>query len=348
MGGFTLFDGQRPMGVLSHKHLSHLLREGKVRFPDISVKEIEDRSKSDGLAKFLVIGQTTWFILQVITRKVQGLGTTKLEISSLAFAAINATVYFFWWNKPYDVRTSVPVYLLKPTDEPGKEDPMSEYLTIQINETVITKEKSHQGKFSDTEDMARVRQPVFSRNVLRKLVSWPIAALMYVSKCLHNMSENFPEFHHFQHRKGPEAEGIKKVPKFYAILGDYDMHVNLVVSIIGVVFGSIHCAAWSFRFPSSVELILWRVASLLITCIPASFLVVVFSVDGVLKAPTDPYKRGWKGFIRVHISPFMFAVLLPMYGLARAILITESLITLRDLPSSAFSIVSWTTFIPHI
>lgn len=120
MGGFTLFDGKRSKGVLSHKHLSNLVRNGKVKFPDISAKQIEDRSKSDGLAKFLVIGQTTWFILQVITRKVQGLGTTKLEISSLAFAAINATIYFFWWNKPYNVRTSVPVYLLEPTEAEGK------------------------------------------------------------------------------------------------------------------------------------------------------------------------------------------------------------------------------------
>ena len=38
--------------------------------------------------------------------------TTELELATLAFAALNGFMYFFWWNKPLDVRTTVPVYRL--------------------------------------------------------------------------------------------------------------------------------------------------------------------------------------------------------------------------------------------
>lgn len=55
----------------------------------VSEKEIQDRSKSDGLSKALVVVQTTWFIAQCISRKVQGFTITEIELVTVAFAFLN-------------------------------------------------------------------------------------------------------------------------------------------------------------------------------------------------------------------------------------------------------------------
>ena len=119
-GGFVLFHGPRRIGVLSPERLEELSKKRLIEFPTITEEEIKDRSKGDALSKTLVIGQTTWFIAQCISRSAQGLVITELELVTLAFAALNGVMYFFWWNKPLDVRTTVPVYLLDtPLPEEG-------------------------------------------------------------------------------------------------------------------------------------------------------------------------------------------------------------------------------------
>ena len=108
------------IGVLSPERLAALSADRLIKFPTITEEEIEDRSKGDALSKTLVLGQTSWFIAQCITRKAEGLVMTELELVTLAFAALNSFMYFFWWNKPLDVRTTVPVYRLStPLPEKG-------------------------------------------------------------------------------------------------------------------------------------------------------------------------------------------------------------------------------------
>ena len=112
-----LYEGERPKGVLSSEKLAELAGNGDIKFPTVTEKEIQDRSKANALSKGLAIGQTTWFILQCIARAVQGLDITQLELLTVALAFLNAFMYIFWWNKPFDVETPVPVYLLeKPLD----------------------------------------------------------------------------------------------------------------------------------------------------------------------------------------------------------------------------------------
>jgi hypothetical protein len=114
MGGFMLYEGDKARGILSPERLKELYEEGKIDFPTITEEEIHDRSQADALAKTVVVGQTTWFIVQCIARGVQGLVLTQLELVTVAFAFLNGLMYFLWWNKPMDVHPSlaVPVYLL--------------------------------------------------------------------------------------------------------------------------------------------------------------------------------------------------------------------------------------------
>lgn len=55
----------------------------------------------------------------------------------------------------------------------------------------------------------------------------------------------------------------------------------IAVFVLGFVFGAIHCAAWAYPFPSSVERTIWRVAVCAITA-PFGFFVALTLVAVIL------------------------------------------------------------------
>ena len=109
-----LFDseGNIAKGVLTPETFSELLTKEKIEFPKVTVKEIEDRSKSDGFSKTIALSQTLWFVAQCIARRAQHLDLTLVELLTLSLAVLNGVMYFLWWNKPLDVRCPIRVYLL--------------------------------------------------------------------------------------------------------------------------------------------------------------------------------------------------------------------------------------------
>ena len=77
--------------------------------------------------------------------------------------------------------------------------------------------------------------------------------------------------------------GDMKILTFYALDSgeDRDEVARIIcMSIVGVVFGGIHCVGWFFDFPSSAEALLWQVSSTVLTGIafllPVSFTFVAF------------------------------------------------------------------------
>jgi hypothetical protein len=113
MGGFTLHEGGKPVRVLGARELEELSKAGKIQWPTITEEEIADRSKGDYLSKTIVLFQTAWFIGQCIARGAYKLAVTELEVVTLAFATLTGVIYYFWWDKPLDVRCSIPVQLLE-------------------------------------------------------------------------------------------------------------------------------------------------------------------------------------------------------------------------------------------
>jgi len=112
MGGFMLHEGGKPVRVLEAKDLEELSEAGKIKWPIITKEEIADRSKGDYLSKTIVVFQTTWFIGQCIARGAYGLTVTELDVVTAAFASLTGVIYYLWWDKPFDVRCSIPVHLL--------------------------------------------------------------------------------------------------------------------------------------------------------------------------------------------------------------------------------------------
>ncbi|KAK5745728.1 hypothetical protein LTR17_001229 [Elasticomyces elasticus] len=71
--------------------------------PDVSREAIQDKSKASPLAKTIVCLQALWFCVQCITRLIQGLSISLLELNTFAHALCAFVIYGLWWNKPLDV-----------------------------------------------------------------------------------------------------------------------------------------------------------------------------------------------------------------------------------------------------
>ncbi|KAF9035569.1 hypothetical protein BJ165DRAFT_1409430 [Panaeolus papilionaceus] len=109
MGGFAYQDQLGTVNVLTVERLEQLYHGNVIEWPSVTSERLWDHSKADTLAKFIAIGQTTWFCIQIFVRLKTNLIVTELEISTLAFAVLNLIMYGLWWNKPFDVKTPIVI-----------------------------------------------------------------------------------------------------------------------------------------------------------------------------------------------------------------------------------------------
>ncbi|KAM6493024.1 hypothetical protein JOM56_011158 [Amanita muscaria] len=95
-------------GVATLAEMGHL--------PAISAEIILDKSKTDSLGKAIVIGQALWLIVQCFERLMAGLHLVPLERNTVAHAACALVMYYFWWEKPVNIR--FPIVLSGPWYRP--------------------------------------------------------------------------------------------------------------------------------------------------------------------------------------------------------------------------------------
>ena len=114
---FKLHDDDAPLRPLAARDLygddTYQSIRADIDFTSFMVpteEEIKDKGKSDWLAKSLVLLQTSWFVVQCISRAKEHLPITHLEIVTLAYAAMNFVIYIFWWSKPLNVNRPVRVF----------------------------------------------------------------------------------------------------------------------------------------------------------------------------------------------------------------------------------------------
>ena len=114
MGGFELrFEDETYQQLIYHRltysEFRGLVRAGLVDPPNITAKEVEDKSKGNWFSKSLALLQIGWFVLQLLARVAQGLQTTPLELFTLGVVACTIVSYINWWAKPLDVNTSTAI-----------------------------------------------------------------------------------------------------------------------------------------------------------------------------------------------------------------------------------------------
>jgi hypothetical protein len=179
----------------------------------------------------------------------------------------------------------------------------------------------------------------FTTNVL---VHWPWQAIVAIFARLGDMAE-------FAGRSNTIKENEEKVHPFYA-LNTSDKESNRIVgavSIIGIIFGGIHCAGWDFLFPTHAEEITWQVASVVVTGVPCLMVISVLSQSIFFQTETFCLERFFEDLKDVSTTIAIYFGL-PIYIIARLVLLTEALIALRNLPPGALLEVQWTSFLPHV
>ncbi|KAE9390354.1 hypothetical protein BT96DRAFT_833558, partial [Gymnopus androsaceus JB14] len=144
----------------------------------------------------------------------------------------------------------------------------------------------------------------------------------------------------------PELQFRKNVPAFFGGFHkpeenrDSSTLVFLVLSmemLIGALFGSIHCIAWTFQFPTTVERELWQVISLCMTIAPPIIPLTT------LAAVAFPYSN----IVNFFMKAFVILVIL-IYVVARLSMSVLVFVLLRDLPTGVFEDVQWSKYIPHV
>ncbi|PVF91968.1 hypothetical protein CPB86DRAFT_791636 [Serendipita vermifera] len=155
-----------------------------------------------------------------------------------------------------------------------------------------------------------------------------------------------------------DLAGLTCVPTFHS--GKPHKAANFLMSAfvssgIGVVFGAIHCIAWSYPFASRTERFLWRFSSAAMIGVP--FFVFAAGATGVLGDMLHNYRarsRFIEPFLRFLLSLIVFfastvLVFGPLlYVFARLVTFVLAFKTLSSLPPDAFRTIPWTKWIPHI
>jgi hypothetical protein len=122
---------------------------------------------------------------------------------------------------------------------------------------------------------------------------------------------------------------------------EYFIHGQDLGFIFGaVVFGSCHCIAWNFHFPTKTEQILWRVASVFTTAAVPGYYLIWF---GIWSTPSIQKREKLYKVLTRGINDLVYI----FYILCRMYILVEIFRDLAYLPPHAF-VATWTSAIPNI
>jgi len=318
MGGYRVLDkstGQ--ILVFRTPQLAWLQKQRLIIIPELPKKEIDDKSKGDGIAKTLACVQSLWFLISCSARFQQHLPLTTLEIELLPYVAITWMVYIFWWKKPLQVAT---------------------YTLIEVAQMTVS-------------DLVRLseatcpvdRAPYWWRPVPVELHArgweffwmekpWNLKRFSVI-----NTTHLIPSELHKRVRR-TMAESV--VADWYRNAvnechpSEWDCWDDVVIYATGVFVLGIPLIAWNYHFPTDIERILWRTAALtsigaVTVWVPVAFLLRWLKPGNV-----------WR--------ELPYYVLTSCVGLARVYIIVEVLVGLRNVPATVYDTVNWSQYIPHI
>ena len=142
---------------------------------------------------------------------------------------------------------------------------------------------------------------------------------------------------------------VTHVPTFYApnidSSGHHEKLLLFVLPVVAVMFGTLHCIAWNFHFPSHIEQLLWRIGSLTITLFPLLLIVPPIVRHLYLYSISLPQRVLMVRETLLAIAIFLGCAAFVAYVLARLLLLTQAIMLLRKQPESAFYAINWANFL---
>lgn len=120
------------------------------------------------------------------------------------------------------------------------------------------------------------------------------------------------------------------------------MLVFIVAPGIAVVFGGIHCLAWTFPFPTPKEMLLWRICAIFVTLAPIVFSSITYF------GTSYTYLANEVKLKEAGMVDWIIVLLLAAYFASRGILLVITFTSLRSSPPGVYQALSWSSYVPHL
>jgi hypothetical protein len=306
-----------------------------LKCPEITEEEIWDKSKADTLAKILTLLQASWLMIQLLGRAILKLPTSTLELSAGAIAFCTFGTFICWLHKPSDVHKGI----------------------------VLTTEATTAQILLEAGDAAAT--------------PYRHTPLDFVAK--ESFTCGYDVMGFFNLRLDSRERPLRRFPNDR--FPDIGTLGKFALFCVTSAFASVHLIGWYFTFPTRVELILWRVSSSIVT--GATVFYWVFETiaarhrfgrwDKYLiwlrlkKSPPKPPTDAEVGIIhqdtigrldafekeQMKAKPILMwevGLIFPivfLYAAARAYMIVEALVSLRELPLGVYKTFDIADIFPH-
>ncbi|KAJ9653063.1 hypothetical protein H2198_007725 [Neophaeococcomyces mojaviensis] len=332
--------------IIYANHINFLVANDYIELPKLSQHDISDRSKSNGLTKFLTAAQVSWLAVQVIVRVAQQLEVAYLEITTLSFVVCAIGTFASWYRKPYDVQTSMIIQMpnhfisdIRPLEKhwdsfrsshPEACQDLQNGLVVNSKFTMLDVIFDGGGSFTNQfTDRLRIWRP----NIAPR-------GTPYQPDRIRN--DRFPLM---------------------------DCYMFAVFTVVVFGYAAIHVAAWNSPLPTKAEQYLWRVSSLSLAGTVLAWVAFDLVTTPIIVVPFKIYLAaslnmlGMKGMTqvsgesnreiearvlppkwRIRLSTVLGLIYLP----SRAFILIESFVALRSMPASVYQQVDWGKVVPHI
>lgn len=303
------------------------------KLPRITSAEVQDKSNASSLAKLLVFWQALWMIVQVIGRTAHKLPVTLLELHTVLHAFCAVAMYFTWWAKPVDVECPTLVTGLTAEecrhlrDGAESENPTNPFAKVPRAGVQQQQERNNNSDSNRTQSEEEEEENPSDGIYLTSRAG--LGKLMYLY--LSHESDIFKSYFDviasgyrtlWASRKRMWREGIS-------------------ISVVGLVYGGVHLAAWNSFFPTRAEQILWQISALA-TAIASSTFVLTLCLSVLVRRGTSDSR--WVGkicgiVVGIGLFPCFFF---------RVYLLVEGFLALRRLPARSYEIAKWANMWPHV
>lgn len=322
-----------PPFAVNNKHLHYLVTQGYLALPECTEEELGDRSKLDTMGKIITCLQVSYLVIATIAHAHQGLAITTLELSALAIAVCSIMTSMIWLRKPTDVHTP---------NRLNMETPMAD---ICLRAGPAARKDYKQTPLDFVDDL----KPSWGLNI-QTFMKMPVA---------------------------PHERPMPRFPN------DRLPHLSeaqqAFLCIACLIYAGIHLAGWNFSFSTRAEKILWRVCSMFIFGNTAAFWILetvaaywrygaiqrvlarllgrssrisqAHETEDNVAANQGSADATEEAQARELPMPVEFWSIFPLaftYAVARAYLIVETFLGLRELEGSAFINVEWSNYVPHL
>jgi hypothetical protein len=320
MGGFMLVAPDYKQFPVSAYHIHYLVHNGLMDYPVIDRQTLWDKNKADTFVRILTCVQVLRFALQCIGRAVQFSSLTTLELDLAAIILCTFPTFYFWFHKPLDVSTTIPLHL--------KEGILLKDVLIWAGDSAGQPFKRTPLDFvGPAPDPFEILDPIM----------WALEFLFGLGA-----DPDYGPITTFKNTSRMNPGRVRVI--------DVGISAAITLSFIGI-----HFTAWNFTYPTEIERDISRGACVALLVCALSFsnlwLLMHWQLPTLCRLAGIPQVHTTTELCRRMHWSFQYALTLShvgLYGIARLYIIGEAFAGLRALPVYSYHNVEYSNFLPHI